>query len=76
MTRGQLMLGFSESPEYGQTSYNRVFVTMIYYGMLGRVPEQGGFDYWVAQLNAGASGLDLVNGFLSAPEYRAGFLPD
>ncbi len=75
MTRGQVMVGFSESPEYQLTSYNRVFVTMIYYGMLRRVPEQFGFDYWVATLNAGASALDLINGFLAAPEYRGRFLP-
>jgi len=75
MTRGQVMVGFSESPEYTQRSYNWVFVTMIYYGMLRRVPEQTGFDHWVAQLFSGASGLDLVNGFLVAPEYHVRFLP-
>ena len=75
MTRGQVMVGFSESPEYQQTSYNRVFVTMTYYGMLRRVPEQLGFDYWVANLNAGVSTLNLINGFLAAPEYHGRFLP-
>jgi len=75
MTRGQVMVGFSESPEYTQRSYNWVFVTMIYYGMLRRVPEQTGFDYWVAQLYGGASGVDLVNDFLGAGEYRARLLP-
>ena len=75
MTRGQVMVGFSESPEYQQRSYNRVFVTMVYYGMLRRVPEQAGFDYWVGQLNAGTSALNLINGFLAATEYRGRFLP-
>ena len=75
MTRGQVMVGFSESPEYQGSSYNRVFVTMIYYGMLRRVPEQFGFNYWVAALNAGASALDLINAFLVAPEYHGRFLP-
>ena len=75
MTRGQIMVGFSESPEYQQRSYNRVFVTMTYYGMLRRVPEQLGFDYWLANLNAGVSTLTLINGFLAAPEYRGRFLP-
>ncbi len=75
MTRGQVMVGFSESPEYQQSSYNRVFVTMTYYGMLRRMPDQAGFNYWVGQLNAGNSALNLINGFLAAPEYRARFLP-
>ena len=75
MTRGQVMVGFSESPEYQQSSYNRVFVTMTYYGMLRRVPEQFGFDFWLANLNAGVPTLNLINGFLGAPEYRGRFLP-
>jgi Domain of unknown function (DUF4214) len=75
LTRGQVMLGFSESPEFKQTSYNKVYVTMIYVGMLRRAPEQSGFDFWVNQLNNGASGLNLIQGFLNAPEYHSRFLP-
>ena len=75
MTRGEVMLGFSESLEYQQRSYDRVFVIMTYYGMLRRMPEQFGLDYWLGQLFGGASGLDLINAFLAAPEYRARFLP-
>jgi uncharacterized protein DUF4214 len=75
MTRGQVMVGFSESREYRQTSYNRVFVTMTYYGMLRRMPDPGGFTYWVGQLDGGASALDLINGFLGSIEYHRRFLP-
>jgi hypothetical protein len=74
-TRGQVMLAFSESPEYRGTSNNMVYVTMMYVGMLRRAPEQGGFDFWVNYLATGNSGLNLINGFLGAPEYRARFLP-
>ena len=75
MTRGQVMVGFSESPEYQGSSYSRVFVTMMYYGMLHRMPDQAGFNYWVAQLAGGASALDLINGVLGSAEYRGRFLP-
>jgi uncharacterized repeat protein (TIGR01451 family) len=75
LTRGQVMLGFSESTEYKQSSFNKVYVTMIYVGMLRRAPEQGGFDFWVNQLDSGASGLNLIQGFLGAPEYHNRFLP-
>ena len=75
MTRGQVMVGFSESSEYQQTSYNRVFVTMVYYGMLRRMPDQAGFNYWVSLLGGGSSALNLINGFLVAAEYRGRFLP-
>jgi len=69
------MLGFSESPEYRTSSLNKVYVTQMYVGMLRRSPDQGGFDYWVHQMELGQSGLNLINGFLVAPEYRSRFLP-
>jgi hypothetical protein len=75
MTRGQVMLGFSESAEYRATSFNKVFVVQIYIGMLRRSPDQGGFDFWVGQLDGGASGLTLIQGFLGSTEYHNRFLP-
>ena len=75
MTRGQVMLGFSESAEYRQTSDSMVYVTMMYIGMLRRAPEAGGFSFWVQYRNSGNSGLALINGFLGSPEYRSRFLP-
>ena len=75
MTRGTMMLGFSESQEYKNRSGNWVYVTMMYVGMLRRAPEQAGFDNWVNYLIAGNSGLHLINGFIGAPEYHNRFLP-
>ena len=75
MSRGQVMLGFSESAEYKQTSFNKVFVVQLYVSMLKRAPDQGGFDSWVNALNGGASGLALIQGFLDSPEYHSRFLP-
>jgi hypothetical protein len=74
-TRGQVMLGFSESDEYKAGSLDRVYVTMMYVGMLRRAPDQGGFDFWVGYKGQGNSGLALINGFLASPEYHARFLP-
>jgi predicted nucleotidyltransferase len=75
MTRGQVMLNFSESNEYKSKSFNKVFVTQIYVGMLRRAPDQGGFNFWVGQLDGGASGLNLIQGFLVSAEYHNRFLP-
>ena len=74
-TRGQVMLGFSESAEFKASSANKVYVTMMYTGMLRRAPDQGGFDYWVGYIGTGNSGQALINGFLAAPEYHNRFLP-
>jgi len=75
LTRGQVMLSFSESAEYIQRSYNQVYVTMMYVGMLRRSPDQAGFDFWVGWLAGGNSGLSLIGGFVTAPEYHDRFLP-
>ncbi len=73
-TRGQVMLGFSESVEYRGLSAHEVFVTMTYVGMLRRSPEQGGFDFWVGYLDSGNSELVLIDGFLNSQEYANRFL--
>lgn len=75
MTRGQVMLEFSESPEYQSLVRSEVYSTMMYIGMLRRAPDPGGFSFWVDYLDQGNSGLALIDGFLGSPEYRARFLP-
>jgi hypothetical protein len=75
MTRGQMMLQFSESPEYRSLIANEVYVTMAYIGMLRRAPEPGGFAFWVDYMDRGNSGLALLDGFLSSAEYHARFMP-
>jgi hypothetical protein len=74
MTRGQMMVQFSESPEYLGRIGDSVYVTMIYVGMLRRAPDQGGFDYWVGQKRAG-SGIALIDSFLASTEYQKRFMP-
>lgn len=75
ITRGQLMLAFSESAEYQPIIGSEVTVTLIYVGMLRRAPDTPGFNFWVGQLDAGGSPLPLIQGFLSSTEYRQRFMP-
>jgi len=75
LTRGQVMLGFSESREYKAFVANEVYVTMTYVGMLRRAPDADGFRFWVGYRDSGNSGLALIDGFLSSAEYRGRFLP-
>jgi hypothetical protein len=72
-TRGQVMVGFSESDEYKSTSSHEVFVTMMYVGMLRRSPDQGEFDSCVNHLDSGGSGLALIDGILNSQEYANRF---
>ena len=65
-TRGQVMTGFSESPEYRVSLASKVRVVLAYVAMLERSPDQGGLDHWAA---LGVNGL--VQGVYSSDEYRA-----
>ena len=73
--RGQVMTGFSESTEYQSLSYSRIYVTMMYVGMLRRSPDSSGFNFWVNYLDTGNPGFTLINGFLGSTEYHNRFLP-
>jgi hypothetical protein len=75
MTRGQVMLGFSESAEYMAASRSKVLATMAYAGMLRRAPEPGGFEFWTRFIDSGNAEAALVAAFFSSAEYRARFLP-
>ncbi len=73
MTRGEVMLGFSESQEYKNKIANSVYVTMAYVGMLRRAPDQEGFNYWLGLMNSEQSELSLIEGFLYSEEYANRF---
>jgi hypothetical protein len=74
-TRPQVALGFLQSAEFlGLTStQNRVTVSLLYFDMLRRQPDSGGFNGWVAALNSGTSLVDVISGFLNSGEYSARF---
>jgi hypothetical protein len=69
LTRGGLMIGFSESAEYTAAQRAEVYVTMAYVGMLGRSPDQDGYKFWVAEVEKGASITRLLSLFLGSEEY-------
>lgn len=75
MSRGGVMLAFSESDEYRLATSSEVFVTMMYVGMLRRAADSAGFNFWVNYKDAGNPGLALIDLFLGSAEYRARFLP-
>jgi hypothetical protein len=75
-TRGQVLLGFSDSAEYQAAMANEVFVTMMYAGMLRRTPEPAGFAGWVQFLDdATYTREQVINGFFLSTEYHDRFLP-
>jgi hypothetical protein len=54
-----------------QSAYGiRAFTERFYALVLGRQPDQGGFDFWVLSLTTGVySGGDIAKAFFLSPEY-------
>lgn len=75
ITRGALLVSFTESAEYAARTASTVYLVAVYYALLRRAPDQAGYDTWHAYLASGRSGQDLITQFLAAEEYRARFLP-
>lgn len=65
MTRGQVMLVFSESPGYRAMTANEVFVAMAYAETLGRAPGPADLSRWVRFLDAGNPRRALIDVLLA-----------
>jgi len=72
-TRGQVMIGFSESNENKASMVQEIYVNMTYIGLLRRSPDQSGYNYWVGLMENGTPGLGLIDRFLISDEYQARF---
>lgn len=73
MTRGQLMLAFSESLEYRNATNPRIAVRAAYKGLLNREPDPSGWDYWESHYQVGGSLDALAHSFLTGDEYARRF---
>ena len=75
VTRAQVALGFLDSGEFQglSASQNRVDISLLYFDMLQRDPDPGGFSDWVGVLNSGVSLTSVIDAFINSPEYQAGF---
>ncbi|MFW2383097.1 MAG: fibronectin type III domain-containing protein, partial [Acidimicrobiales bacterium] len=70
VSRGDLMVAFSESAEFKRNSGPAVDVIMTYRGMLDRAPDAAGFSFWVGAVAGRADALKtLIFNFLVSEEY-------
>jgi hypothetical protein len=49
--RAAILRQVADSQLFIDTEYNRSFVLMEYFGYLRRNPDQGGYDFWLGQVN-------------------------
>jgi subtilisin family serine protease len=75
MTRPQVALSFLDSGEFQSliASQSRVDISLLYFDMLRRNPDAGGFLAWVGALNAGVPLTSVIDAFLNSSEYQARF---
>lgn len=74
MSRGQVMTGFSESPEYKTATTAGVTVVALYDGTVKRTIPQGTYDYLEPRLRNGTTDISgVARYFMDKPEYHARF---
>lgn len=66
MSRGQVMVAFSESNAFRTATSNEVFVTMAYAEALHREPDAAGFARWVRFLDAGNPREAVIAGLIGS----------
>jgi len=58
LTRAQVLRIIAESDDFALAQMNRAFILAEYFGYLRRDPDQGGFDFWLNNLNTMAPNKD------------------
>lgn len=72
-TRADVMAAIVALPATADHLRVQVEVMMTYAGLLRRAPDPGGYEFWVAKGNAGASIQRLVQLFFASEEYQRRF---
>jgi hypothetical protein len=68
-TRGQVMIGFSESSEYRRKQAENTDVAVVYAFLLGRAPTAGEATLWTTRQRAGTPVAVLAGELLASPGY-------
>lgn len=75
-TRGEIMLGLSESAEHISTSTNHVNLILAYEGLLRRNVSETEYTAGIARLSAGVSINIISSELMATSAYKARFLAD
>jgi hypothetical protein len=74
-SRGQVMLGFSESTEFQRRSKPNVDLVAVTFGLLDRAPTAAEVSTWAPLLTAGAPRTDVISSVLGGAEYASRVVP-
>jgi hypothetical protein len=78
--RGKILRQAADSQAFVDAEYNSSFVLMEYFGYLRRDPDQGGYDFWLGQVNKYPLrnlGIQhaMACSFITSAEYQLRFSP-
>lgn len=73
MSRGDLLYQLTDSADYRAKTDADVTLALMYIGLLHRISEQEGYTFWQQALQQGAKESDVIDSFLSSPEYIGRF---
>jgi photosystem II stability/assembly factor-like uncharacterized protein len=76
--RAAILRQIADGSAFTDAEYNRSFVLMEYFGYLRRDPDQGGFDFWLGQVNKfPLRNVDIQHAmacsFITSAEYQTRF---
>lgn len=74
-SRGEVLLGFTDSTEYKAASDANLNIAVAYLGLLGRSAKQSGYDFWTDQQNSGVPDITIIGEFIASHEYHDRFMP-
>lgn len=70
-TGAEVAWGFIFSQEFtDRSTTNDEYLTILYKAFFDRLPDQPGWDYWIAELNSGKDRGDVLNGFVYSQEFK------
>lgn len=79
-TRGSVLRKMADNQKVVDSEYNAAFVLTQYFGYLRRDPDQGGYDFWLGQVNRypirdATAQHAMVCSFITSREYQERFSP-
>jgi hypothetical protein len=78
LSRAAALRFISDSARLRNAEVSPAFVLMEYFGYLRRNPDDPGYQFWLAKLNAAGGDFiqaEMVKAFITSTEYRARFGP-
>ncbi len=73
LTLGEFIATVSESPEHRAITNGEVITTLVFLGLLKRLPEPEGLAFWIGEVDRGLPLREFAGAVMALPEYQGRF---